>query len=837
MHNPFLYLFILCWTFSVSAGIKIQHNNQATSIPTKEQLNVLTQLRSQGNETKISWNEFNATPTFLVGKLTAANYIMKFSSPVSAALQFIDDYKVLFKLNSPTEELIFLTNQMDQIGMTHVKFNQVYQGLTIKGSQLIVHFDIDGSISCVNGRFIPTPDISLKPSVTQNAATQIASAACANQRSTVSELIIYVRENKPTLAYKISVPTVMTPMQYVIIDASKGEVLEVDSGIRYDGPTTGTGIGLNGLTRNLNIYQATNKWGVSGTTYFLIDASKPLMYNPPVDSFKGVIDTYDANNDTSNYPYSRLTYIYDLNADRNFNDNERMKAGVDAHYSTGEIYNYYLNHFNRNSWNNQGGSLSSVVHYQINFNNAFWNGSFMTYGDGDGFLFSNFAGALDVIAHELTHGVTQATANLEYRGQSGALNESYSDVFASMVDSTDWLIGEDIVTMWFPSYALRDMADPHMGKTADDQLWQPAYMNEYVYLLNEEDHGGVHINSGIPNKACYLVATAIGRQKTEQIYYRTLVYYLTNQSQFIDARHATLQSSIDFFGIDSPEYNVVAAAFDSVGIISTLPRTYELAYDFGGTPSTGCYEPDANWGIVNQFLSPGVGKLVSISFYYYGENNPNGNGSFRIQILSDSTVLYVSPVIQPTDLHAPNVQYKGWLSLPLLSNNITVSGNFWAGIFYDGTNQPMIGLDTIANGHAWEWDATQSKWIYLDQNSYFPSTFYMRAIVNTVTDVEVVENETPTKFTLNQNYPNPFNPSTVISYQLSAESWVTLKVYNIFGQEIITLVNNLQQAGYKSVQFDAKAFASGVYLYHLHAVGIDDPKQIFSYVKKMIVLK
>jgi Zn-dependent metalloprotease len=189
----------------------------------------------------------------------------------------------------------------------------------------------------------------------------------------------------------------------------------------------------------------------------------------------------------------------------------------------GATYDFFFNVFRRNSIDAQGMQLKGFVHYGKHYNNAFWNGSEMIFGDGDGRFFTDLTGSLDVIAHELTHGVTQFTAGLEYRNQSGALNESISDVFGSLVkqwslkqkaQDADWLIGADIFTPAYKGDALRSMKDPgnayHSRDFGDDP--QPRHMSKYVTLpeTRDGDWGGVHINSGIPNHAFYLAATAIG---------------------------------------------------------------------------------------------------------------------------------------------------------------------------------------------------------------------------------------------------------------------------------------------------------------------------------------
>ena len=194
-------------------------------------------------------------------------------------------------------------------------------------------------------------------------------------------------------------------------------------------------------------------------------------------------------------------------------------AVTEAYNYSGNTYDFYNQIFGRNSVDDKGMRLDSTVHYSQQYDNAFWDGSQMIYGDGDGELFNRFTLDLDVIGHELTHGVTQNTAALEYSGQPGALNESISDVFGTMVkqwrlgqsvDQADWLIGAGLFTTAVQGVALRSMKDP--GSAYDDpQIGkdpQPKFMKDFVNTT--DDNGGVHINSGIPNYAFYLAATAIG---------------------------------------------------------------------------------------------------------------------------------------------------------------------------------------------------------------------------------------------------------------------------------------------------------------------------------------
>jgi Zn-dependent metalloprotease len=210
------------------------------------------------------------------------------------------------------------------------------------------------------------------------------------------------------------------------------------------------------------------------------------------------------------------------------NDGPAQDATVNRAYDgLGQTYDFFKAVYDRNSVDGHGMRLDGHVHFGRSYNNAFWNGRQMVFGDGDGRLFVDFTKSLDVIAHELTHGVTDFTAGLEYHNQSGALNESISDVFGSLVkqwslrqtaDQADWLIGADVFSPRIQGDALRSL----IGRDP-----QPSHMDNFEQLPDSEegDWGGVHINSGIPNHAFYLVATTIGGNAWEapgHIWYESL---------------------------------------------------------------------------------------------------------------------------------------------------------------------------------------------------------------------------------------------------------------------------------------------------------------------------
>jgi Zn-dependent metalloprotease len=260
------------------------------------------------------------------------------------------------------------------------------------------------------------------------------------------------------------------------------------------------------------------------------------------------------------------------------------KASDEAYEGAGATYDLYQTMYQRNSIDGHGLRMDSTVHYQKGYDNAFWNGQQMVYGDGDEDLpeaerlFNRFTIALDIIGHELTHGVTQFEAKLVYSNQPGALNESMSDVFGSLVkqwklgqtaDQADWIIGQGLFTSNVQGVGIRSMKapgtaynDPVLGKDP-----QPAHMQNYVNT--NQDNGGVHINSGIPNHAFYITAREIGGfawEKTGRIWYVALRDKLQVSSSFQDTANLTHQTAGELFGAGSLEQKAVSTGWAAVGL-------------------------------------------------------------------------------------------------------------------------------------------------------------------------------------------------------------------------------------------------------------------------------
>jgi Zn-dependent metalloprotease len=254
-------------------------------------------------------------------------------------------------------------------------------------------------------------------------------------------------------------------------------------------------------------------------------------------------------------------------------------ATDEAYGGLGHTHRLYADVFGRNSIDGRGLRLDATVHFGMLYDNAFWDGTQMVFGDGDGEVFERFTASLSVIGHELAHGVTQHSAALAYRNQAGALNESMSDVFGALVEQyvknqttaeASWLIGEGLFTAEVEGDALRSMKAP--GTAYDDDVLgkdpQPDSMDSYV--RTSADNGGVHINSGIPNRAFYLVAESLGGNAWDapgRIWYETLTGgSLPTTATFSVFARATASAAVELFGSDSKEHDAVRQAWETVKV-------------------------------------------------------------------------------------------------------------------------------------------------------------------------------------------------------------------------------------------------------------------------------
>ncbi len=667
-------------------------------------------------------------PVFVKGEITGKEN----KAPViDQCYQYLEVLKTKMKIENPDEEFEIIKNSIDEQGEQHIKMQQMYKGLPVFASEVVLHAK-NSKVHLFNGRYHPTPKLTnLSPSVTEEAAIAAAFADLhhylegnftgnvesdlVNYEETVPELMVYYQAKTPELIWHFYIHPGISERWEYFVDAQTGEVLHrintvckisanghahhgtaitttaiphqsVATANRFDpldGPTTANATDLKGITRTIHVYQVSSG---ANAGYYMLDASRS-MSNPGASNYpddpKGAIWTIDAQNQVPASDGSmNLAHVYSSN------NNSWNPTGVSAHYNAGVAYEYYKNKFSRNSINGSGGSIVSIINVTQDGNgmdNAFWNGQAMFYGNGD-VAFTPLAKSLDVAGHELTHGVIQNTANLVYENQSGAMNESFADVFGVLIENetNDYQLGEDVVnTSYFPTGFLRDMANPHNGTTQGHNGWQPANMSEYVNLPNtpQGDHGGVHVNSGIPNHAFYLIATGIGRNKAEQIYYKALRDYLTKSSQFVDLRNAVVQAAQSLYG--QTEVDACKNAFNAVGI-----------GEGAGTDNQTDYE--ANDG--TQYVLMTGGNLQQIYLFNFNDDpfpidghtllsrpSVSDDGKFIVFVANDNT-------LRALQLNESNLYESYQLSDDPVFRNAAVSkdGNKIAALTTDQDNQILV---------------------------------------------------------------------------------------------------------------------------------------------------
>ncbi len=428
------------------------------------------------------------------------------------------------------------TSKKDKRGVNHIRMDQTIRGQKIRGADIVMHVGPEGNINLINGRVGETRGVASKAKVDAD----VALAGAANEMGVAN----YLLHGKHEKAYAVGKDDVVRLTWKSTIEYTKGSDWAVDD------------VYTDALTGEI------------------------VLIDPQVHTAKNR-NTYDANGEVYNSRKMPGTLVCNET-----NSNCGPQDAQDAHDFAGVTYDYFFTKFGRDSLNNAGMTLVSSVNVcgtrrcPNNWNNAAWFNNQMLYGEGDGVQFSPLSGDLDVVAHELAHGVTDFTSDLIYRDQSGALNEAMSDIFGASaeafneggINANTWKIGEDITTPGTPGDALRYMNNPTLDGQSTD------YFPERVYEGTNTDNGGVHLNSGIFNLAYYLLVEGgshprgktsntvpgIGMDKAEQIYYHANVNYFTSSTGYDAALAAVSQSAMDLYG--TAERDAVIESYCAIGV-------------------------------------------------------------------------------------------------------------------------------------------------------------------------------------------------------------------------------------------------------------------------------
>ncbi len=453
---------------------------------------------------------------------------------------------------------------VDADGSTHVRLHRTYRGLEVLGGDLVVHR--------VKGAWAGSSQ-TLRSELTLSTTPTAAAARAAEARQADSRrLVVDATGARPRLAYEVLTNGVQkdgTPSRLATyVDARTGRVVRTEEQIQT---ADGSGQSLYGGTVPLQLTQ-------SGSTYQLKDPTRGNTYTTDMgNKSDGGLCTLLGIGCSAGTLFTSPDTSFGNGA-----TSSRESAAVDAQYGTNVTWDFYKTTFGRNGIFDNGAGSYNRVHYGNKYVNAFWDGTKMTYGDGDGTNYGPLT-SLDVAGHEMSHGVTENSAGLTYSGESGGLNEATSDIFGTMVefyaangnDPGDYLIGEEFDLR--NHLGLRRMDNPAAdGKSVNcwsstvknlDVHYSSGVGNHFYYLLAEgsgaKSFGGVAHNSTTCNGSS---VTGIGRDAAMRIWYRALTVYMTSSTNYAGARTATLNAARDLYGAGSAQYNTVAAAWSAVSV-------------------------------------------------------------------------------------------------------------------------------------------------------------------------------------------------------------------------------------------------------------------------------
>lgn len=549
----------------------------STSLRPPQEIALAKLLQSRGDSVQVYLREKRDTPIQIKGDLFDAlndPNLTREQNQLKTAEGFLNANRELLLLEDIEKELAVAKKLPADDGRTTISFTQFYRGLEVWPCEVAVHLTPQGSVELFDGAYVPTPShIDTVPIVTaEQAAAKAISMVPGGSSGTLSEakLLIYAPlDGDAHLGWKFNLTVGLLHDWELIVDAKDGNGIYAINHCMCSG-AIGSGIDQIGTNRDLNLTLANG-------TYYLIDQSKP-MFN--ASTGEGYIEILNANGlDNDHYENGPLYYVTSVNP-----NSWSLASAVSASFNLSKTYDYFFSRHGRSSFDGNGSSFQAIVNVS-NLQNAYWNPHQhrMVFGNSD-----KYAAALDVIGHEFTHGVcgtAVSSGGLQYTNQSGALNEAISDIFGEMVEvrttgSTDWIHGTSL------SDHTRNMQNPSSMFIEGTGRRYPARMSEFVQpndplLANFEgrDHGGVHINSSIINRAYYLLAEgltgALGIYQSEAIFYKCLTTNLKPQSQFIDARLGCITAAENLFGTNSYQAIKTAEAFDAVEITAkpvTAPK-------------------------------------------------------------------------------------------------------------------------------------------------------------------------------------------------------------------------------------------------------------------------
>ena len=590
---------------------------------------------------------FTAAASVTVGQISKNVSKIALIKDASGWIQFKDNQslnpetiftvaKSEFGLNL-ADQMVIKRTEADKLGFMHHRYQQYYKGIPVEGGEFIIH-SAAGKAITGNGKIITGLSLGSAPALSAQQAVDKALAFTHAEKymweDPASEAMLKKARKDPAATYQPKAKLVVIDKKYGN-DASK-YILAYKVEVYASKPLSYKNIYVNANTGaiyhtmdrlHLTDVPAIAHTKYSGTQNITVDSTGPGAYRLRETGRSGV-ETYNMSTGTS---YSAAVDFTHPDTDWTLTNAQQDEIGLDAHFGAEATYDFYFNNFGRDSYDNNGAPLISYVHYDVAYDNAFWNGTVMTYGDGDGSSTGPFT-ALDVCAHELTHGVTEYTANLIYQDEPGAMSEAFSDIFSAAVEFyatpalADWFVGEDFDLSGGNGF--RNMSDPNEDDQPDTYLGTNWYSGTM-------DNGGVHYNNSVGNFWFYLLSVggsgtndlgnyfsvdSIGIEKASQIAYRTLSVYLTSNSQYADFRLASIQAATDLFGHCSNEMMQTVNSWYAVGIGMAVADN-DVYISEVLNPLTACgmtYEP-VSVNMIYNGCSQSLNSGDTIYFFYQAD--------------------------------------------------------------------------------------------------------------------------------------------------------------------------------------------------------------------------
>ena len=607
----------------------------------------------------ISFHSFSIVqplPSYAVEKVLYSGYssvpsLVVFSKGKEISLSGVTSFLSTYFEDGTTFSLKLVDSQTDELGFVHYRYQQMMGGIPVTYAYYMVHTQGQRVVS-MHGQLFDRIHVASKQIEVSNAIQSARDFVSAERYlwediseekllkrqtgnidatySPIAELVYFVSPSdlyrSATLAYRTTIyASKPLSKQAVFVDATLGTVLFSENLLHFKD--------VKGFANTV----------YSGVQTITTDSSSAGYVLREVGRGNG-IETYNLQNTTS---FSSAVDFTDKNNVWDTINVQKDQYAVDAHWGAEKTYDYYLEKHARNSIDNKGFKLINMVHYGSSFGNAYWDGNRMVYGDGDGVNTKNPLVSLDIIGHEITHGLTSNTAKLVLQNESGALNESFSDIFGATIDwyarpdKANWKVGDEI------SPIFRSLEDPSSTKHPD------TYQGQYWIPLNGSDYGGVHSNNGVQNYWYYLLVQGgsgtndlgknfsvkgIGIDKAAVIVYRNLTVYMTSLSNFQDARFYSIQAAIDLYGSCSDEVESVTNAWYAVGVgdayNSTITTNFDMEYE------KNCYPYKV------RFINKSISDQVVTYQWMFGDSIVSSEvspthvyvqpGKYEVQLISKS---------------------------------------------------------------------------------------------------------------------------------------------------------------------------------------------------------